>query len=64
MEIRVDDRQAAVLLRVLRQAISDMRFEVANTESKPMRDGLKEDIARLQEIAHELEAAGVQADAG
>lgn len=56
MTLELEPRHRSTLLEVLESYLSDLRYEIANTDSMTFRDGLKEKKAVLMEIVAMLEA--------
>ena len=50
----LDEREAEALRHVLEDHISDLRMEIANTDSQDVRDEPKEGEAHLKRIAARL----------
>jgi len=57
MRLTLNDDERELLKRLLESDLGDLRFEIADTESKPMRDDLKRDEAMLKAILGRLERA-------
>jgi len=55
IEIELSDTEMRILAEILETAYSDLRMEIANTDSKDFRDMLKE---RKAVIAKALDAMG------
>ena len=56
MQLELESRHRSTLLEVLESYLSDLRYEIADTDSMAFRDGLKEKKAVLMEIVEMLEA--------
>jgi hypothetical protein len=54
--IEIDSHEAKTLLETLESVVSDLGYEIANTDAKDFRDGLKEKRARLQRVMEALGA--------
>ncbi len=53
--IDLTGREAELVVDTLRNALSDLRMEISDTDRQDYRDGLKERKAALQKAIHELE---------
>lgn len=58
MQLALDAQEASVLAGALRTYLSDLRSEVAATDSFDFREGLKQQEATLARILDELERQG------
>ena len=56
MEITLNGAEKLVLRETLEKAINDMLMEIANTDNRKMRDGLKEREEILKTILEKLPA--------
>ncbi len=54
-DLKLSDDDAKALLGVLRECLSDLRMEIADTESFDFRERLKETEALLKRLIGELE---------
>ena len=54
MELTLQDDEVAYLERVLQESLSDLRMEIAGTESFDLRERLKRDEAVLKSILRRL----------
>jgi hypothetical protein len=52
--LELESREASVLRRALEDYVSDLRMEVANTDSQEVRDDLKETERILKSIIERL----------
>jgi hypothetical protein len=52
--LELDEREAEALRHVLEDYVSDLRMEIANTDSQDVRDELKERETHLKRIAARL----------
>ena len=57
MEITLNDAEKIVLRESLEKAINEMLMEIANTDNRKMRDGLREREEILKTILAKLPAA-------
>jgi hypothetical protein len=57
VHLELSPAEAEVLRTALESYLSDLRMEIADTDSKDFRDRLKSRKATLRKIANELEAA-------
>lgn len=59
--IRLDltEEQAMMLRDVLESYLSNLRMEIASTESKELRDQLKEGETFLKELIERLQVGGI-----
>ena len=55
--LELDPREAAILAEVLTDYVSDLRMEVANTDSQDVRDDLKAREEFLKDLLLRLAAA-------
>ena len=53
-QIQLDSKEAAILKETLESVVSDLGYEIANTDSKDYRDGLKSKQALIKRIVGEL----------
>jgi hypothetical protein len=58
VRIELDPTDAEILRMVLESYLSDLRMEIADTDSMDFREGLKRRKAVLRKIADELAASG------
>jgi hypothetical protein len=58
MRLTLNDDERDLLKRLLESDLGDLRFEIADTDSKSMRDDLKRDEATLKAILERLERGG------
>lgn len=61
MELTLQQSEAELLLRILRQYLSDLRMEIADTEQYEFRQGLKQDEAIIKDLIGRLEQGTAQA---
>ena len=54
--ITLTQEEAATLRNVLSSYLSDLRMEVANTDSQPFREHLKREEAMLKKLLQQLDA--------
>lgn len=54
MNLDLEPRQWSVLLDVLESYLSELRYEISNTDSMKFRDALKEKKELLNEIVRKL----------
>ncbi|HSF30670.1 MAG TPA: hypothetical protein VLK82_09410 [Candidatus Tectomicrobia bacterium] len=57
VQIILTHEEAATLRNVLSSYVSDLRMEVANTDSRPFREHLKRDEAMLKKLLQQLDTA-------
>jgi len=57
MDLILQDSEVMYLLRVLQQDLSELRMEIADTESYDLRERLKDDELVLKSILHRLNPA-------
>ncbi|MGD2067514.1 MAG: hypothetical protein PVI57_02420 [Gemmatimonadota bacterium] len=57
VDLKLDADEAELLRQVLRDYLSDLRMEIADTDSLDYRDRLKDRKQRLRGIAEKLEGA-------
>jgi hypothetical protein len=57
VHLDLNDQQQQILREVLESVISDLRFEISNTERKEMRDDLKNKEAVLKGVVDALKPA-------
>jgi len=62
MRLTLNDDERDLLKRLLESDLGDLRFEIADTDSKSMRDDLKRDEAMLKAILERLERGGDRED--
>ena len=55
--LELDNNDAAVLKESLESVVSDLGYEIANTDSKDFRDNLKQKRELLKRLAGELGSA-------
>ena len=53
-QLTLTDQEAATLRRVLEQYVSDLRMEIADTDSMDFRDQLKREEAFLKKLIEQL----------
>lgn len=58
MQLSLDEQEADLLLRILRNYLSDLRYEIADTDNSRFRAGLHEERDRLEGILRRLSAQG------
>ena len=56
IQLELDDKDAATLVKVLNYYISELRMEIADTGRKEMRDTLKTEEAALKSLAEHLQS--------
>ncbi len=61
MELFLTEPEAEFLTEILSADLSDLLMEIARTDSRSMREGLKKRETLLREILERLEGAVVQA---
>jgi hypothetical protein len=61
MELSLQPEEATLLRHILGRYLSDLRTEVAGTESYEMRQELKRDETLINQLIARLEQAGVTA---
>lgn len=54
MELTLQDSEVQLLERLLRSTLGDLRMEISNTESMPLRESLKKDEEALKSIIRRL----------
>ena len=54
MELNLDQNETSLLTRILEQYFSDLRMEIASTESYDMRQRLKQDEEVIKELLSKL----------
>ena len=57
VHLDLNDQQQQVLREVLESVISDLRFEISDTDRKEMRDDLKDKEAVLKGLVEALKPA-------
>lgn len=57
--IELTQEEARMLREVLTSYLSDLRMEIADTDSKAFREALKEGEVFLKDLLHRLEQEGV-----
>ena len=57
-QLTLTDQEAATLRRVLEQYVSDLRMEIADTDSMDFRDQLKREEAFLKKLIEQLGTDG------
>jgi hypothetical protein len=62
-QITMTQAEAAALREILSSYLSDLRMEIADTDSMPFREGLKRQEALLQKLLAQLDAAVASPDA-
>ncbi len=55
--LELDDKEVVLLRETLASDLSDLGYEIANTDSKDYRDDLKEKQKALKRIVEQLEKA-------
>jgi hypothetical protein len=50
MELRLAPEEAALVGRILTNYLADLRMEISDTDSQPMREALKRDEARVARV--------------
>ena len=53
-QLTLTDSEASTLRRVLEEYVSDLRMEIANTDSMDFRDQLKREEAFLKKLIEQL----------
>jgi len=61
MELRLTEPETALLTEILHADLSDLLMEIARTDNRSMREGLKKREALLRGILDRLEIPVVQA---
>ena len=61
MELRMTEPEAALLTEILHADLSDLLMEIARTDKRAMREGLKNREALLRGILDRLEVPVVRA---
>ena len=61
MELRMTEPEAALLTEILLADLSDLLMEIARTDNRAMREGLKKREALLRGILDRLEVPVVRA---
>ena len=56
-DLQLDENEARVVAELLESAISDLGYEIANTDAADYRDGLKSKKATASEVLKRLQAA-------
>jgi tRNA threonylcarbamoyladenosine modification (KEOPS) complex Pcc1 subunit len=56
VQITLTHEEAATLRGALNSYVSDLRMEVADTDSKPFRENLKREEAMLKKLLQQLDA--------
>ena len=56
VQISLTHEEAATLRGVLNNYVSDLRMEIADTDSQPFRDNLKREEAMLKKLLQRLDA--------
>ena len=62
-QITMTQAEAAALKEILSSYLSDLRMEIADTDSMQFREGLKRQEALLQKLLEQLDAAVASPDA-
>ncbi len=62
IQMNLDEKDAEALARVLTSYLSDLRFEIADTERQSFREQLQADEAEIKKILEELARHGVKAE--
>lgn len=57
MQLALGTEETELLLRILHGYLSDLRMEIAGTESFDFRQGLKQDEERIKALLGRLEGA-------
>jgi acetolactate synthase small subunit len=60
IQVNLDPEGAEALARILSSYLSDLRFEIADTERQSFREQLHQDEAEISKILQELERQGVR----
>lgn len=55
MQINLTDNEAAMLKEILSDTLSDIRFEIANTERMTYREQIKEREALIKKLIEDLD---------
>jgi hypothetical protein len=55
MQINLSADEAALLLQILRNYVSNLRFEISNTDEQPIRENLKESERLARAVISRLE---------
>jgi hypothetical protein len=58
VQIQLSETEAVVLREILASYLSDLRMEIADTDSMDFREGLKKKEVFLKWLLHELEIRG------
>ncbi len=61
MMLALDVKESSLLQQVLESYLSDLRMEIAETESHDMRESLKDDEATIKRLIARLTSAQVGA---
>jgi len=54
IQLDISDEEAGTLREVLESAVSDLGYEIGNTDAKDYRDGLKAKQALLRRVLEQL----------
>ena len=60
VQLNLETKDAEALARVLQIYLSDLRFEIADTDRMGMRDRLKDEEKEIKAIIEQLATAGVK----
>jgi hypothetical protein len=60
VQLNLETKDAEALARVLQIYLSDLRFEIADTDRMAMRDRLKDEEKEIKAIIEQLATAGVK----
>ena len=56
IQLELNEKDAATLVKVLNYYVSELRMEIADTDRKAMRDSLKTEEAALKSLAEHLQS--------
>jgi hypothetical protein len=56
MDVNLDPKETELLTRVLHRYLEDLHREIAHTDSRPFKAGLKADAALMEGIVGKLKA--------
>jgi acetolactate synthase small subunit len=62
VELKLDEEDAEALLYVLNSYLSDLRYEIADTDRSTFREQLRRHREKIERILAALEAAGVKGE--
>jgi hypothetical protein len=57
-QLTLTDEEATILREALRSYVSDLRMEIADTDSMPFRENLKREEAILKKLLQQLDPEG------